>query len=219
RLPQSLNDLRSCVAANNTAQQRLEEALDRHGVDTFREYSAINVTLSEALARERIAALPDGIYEATDWVEYDGHGVDGLYRLAVRIVVRGDELLVDLRDSPPQVDGFVNATRAGLLGWIVGDLLRTLFPDLPINGGITRPLRILRSAEGTMLNPTRDAATSGGHMEAGSKVMRAFHEALQKAIQLSESPVVRRRAAALGGSVAPHNVVAGVNREGAPEVW
>src|SRR5581483_10797143 len=56
-------------------------------------------------------------------------------------------------------------------------------------------------------------------MEAGSKVMRAFHEALQKAIQLSESPRVRRRAAALGGSVAPHNVVAGVNDEGVPEVW
>jgi N-methylhydantoinase B len=70
-----------------------------------------------------------------------------------------------------------------------------------------------------MLNPSRDAATSGGHMEAGSKVMRAFHEALQKAIQLSESPLVRRRAAALGGSVAPHNVVAGVNDEGVPEVW
>jgi N-methylhydantoinase B len=219
RLPQSLNDLRSCVAANNTAQQRLEEALDRHGVDDFRRYSAINVALSEELARERVAALPDGIYEATDWVEYDGHGVDGLYRLTVRLVARGDELLVDLRDSPPQVDGFVNATRAGLLGWIVGDLVRNLFPDLPINGGIVRPLRILRSEPGTMLNPTRDAATSGGHMEAGSKVMRAFHEALQKAIQLSESPLIRRRAAALGGSVAPHNVVAGTDDEGNPAVW
>ena len=41
--------------------------------------------------------------------------------------------------------------------------------------------------------------------------MRAFHEALQKAVQLSDSPELRRRAAGLGGSVAPHNVVAGIN--------
>jgi N-methylhydantoinase B len=219
RLPQSLNDLRSCVAANNTAQDRLVDLLDRYGVETFQEYAAVNIHLSERLARQRIAALRDGTYEATDWVEYDGHGVDGLYRLSVKIVVRGDELLIDLRDSPPQVDGFVNATRAALLGWILGDLLRTLFPDLPINAGVTKPLRMLKPPLGTMLNPTSDAATSGGHMEAGSKVMRAFHEALQKAIQLSPEAHIRRRAAGLGGSVAPHNVVAGVNDDGVPEIW
>jgi N-methylhydantoinase B len=219
RLPQSLNDLRSCVAANNTAQERIVDVLDRYGVETFRQYAAVNIELSERLARERIAALPAGVYEAVDWVEYDGHGVDGLHRLSVKVVVRGDELLIDLTDSPPQVDGFVNATRAALLGWILGDLLRTIFPDLPINAGVTRPLRLLKPPLGTMLNPTRDAATSGGHMEAGSKVMRAFHEALQKAIQLSDTALIRRRAAGLGGSVAPHNVVAGVNDQGAPEIW
>src|SRR2546425_6052633 len=49
--------------------------------------------------------------------------------------------------------------------------------------------------------------------------MRAFHEALQKAIQLSPEALVRGRAAGLGGSVAPHNVVAGVNDDGVPEIW
>lgn len=219
RLPQSLNDIRSCVAANNTAQERLVDLLDRYGVETFKSYADVNIRLSEQFARQRIAGLPDGTYEAIDWVEYDGHGVDGLYRLSVKVVVRGDELLIDLRNSPPQVDGFVNATRAALLGWILGDLLRTLFPDLPINAGITNPLRVIKPSPGTMLNPTRDAATSGGHMESGSKVLRAFHEALQKAVQLSEVPELRSRAAGLGGNVAPHNVVAGVNDEGLPEIW
>ena len=219
RVPLSLNDLRSCVAANNTAVMRLGEVLDRYGVDAFREYSAINIRLTEQLARQRISALPDGRFTAVDWVEYDGHGVDRLHRLSVAITVRGDELVIDVSDSPPQANSFINTTRAGLLGWIFGDLIRTLFPDLPINQGITKPLRLIPAAHGTMLNPTKDAATSGGHMEAGSKVMRAFHEALQKAVQLSDDPALRRRAAALGGSVAPHNVVAGRNDAGHPEIW
>ncbi len=219
RLPQSLNDLRSCVAANNTARERLTELVDRYGVETFREYSAVNIQLSERLARERIAALPDGTYESTDWVEYDGHGEDGLYRITVRVTVRGDELLIDLSDSPPQVDGFVNSTRAALLGWIFGVLARTLFPDLPLNAGLTEPIRFIVPPLGTMLNPTPDAATSGGHMESGSKVLRAFHQALQRAIQLSESPRMQSRAAGLGGNVAPHNVVAGIRRDGSREMW
>ena len=218
RLPQSLNDLRSCVAANNTAQERLVDLLDRYGVDTFREYAAVNIALSERLARERIAALPDGTYEATDWVEYDGHGVDGLYRISVSVTVRDDELLIDLRIRRRRLtvrerDPF------GPTRLCPGRSLAWALPDLPINAGVTKPLRVLKPPLGTMLNPTPEAATSGGHMESGTKVMRAFHETMQKAIQLSPQQYIRRRAAGLGGSVAPHNVVAGVNDEGVPEVW
>jgi N-methylhydantoinase B len=219
RVPQSFNDLRSCVAANNTATDRFAEVVERYGVETVHDYAATNIRLTEELARRRISALPDGAYQAVDWVEYDGHGDDRLHRLSVTVTVRGDELVIDVSDSPPQLNSFSNTTRAGLLGWIVGDLIRTLFPDLPINAGITKPLRLIQAPAGTMLNPTKDAATSAGHMESGSKVMRAFHEALQKAVQLSDSPELRRRAAGLGGSVAPHNVVAGINDAGHPEIW
>lgn len=219
RLPASLNDIRSAVAANNTAQERLTELLDRYGVETFRRYCEVNIRLSEEVARQRIAMLPDGAYEGIDWVEYDGQGVDGLYRLSVKMVVRGDELLIDLTDAPPQIIGFVNTTRSGVLGWILSHLIMTLLPDIPINIGVAKPLRVIMSPPGTMLNPSRDAATSGGHMESGTKVLRAFHQALHKAIGLSNLPELTGRAAALGGVVAPHNVVAGIRRDGSPQMW
>ncbi|MCW3064998.1 MAG: hypothetical protein JWN32_2170 [Solirubrobacterales bacterium] len=219
RMPESLNDLRSCVAANNTTSSRLQEVFDRYGADTVAEYAAINVRLSEEHARERIRKLPDGTYTATDWVEYDGHGVEALHRLSVALTIRGDEMLIDLTDSPPEANCFINATRAALLGWILGDVIRTLFPDLPINAGVHKPLRIVKSEPGTMLNPSKNAATSCGHMESGTKVFRAFHDALHKAVALSDDPEIRRRAAGLGGNVAPHNVVSGVNDAGVFEVW
>jgi N-methylhydantoinase B len=219
RMAESLNDLRSCVAANNTTGARLQEVFDRYTAKTVRRYAAINVDLSERHARSRIATLPDGVYTATDWVEYDGHGTEQLHQLSVALTVRGDELLIDLSDSPPEANCFINATRAAALGWVFGCLIRTLFADLPINAGIHKPVRVVMSEPGTMLHPSIHAATSAGHMESGSKVLRAFHKALHRAVALSEDPDVRRRVAGLGGNVAPHNVVSGINDRGAFEVW
>jgi N-methylhydantoinase B len=219
RMPESLNDLRSCVAANNTTASRLAEVFERYGASTVMEYAKINVALTEQRTRERITKLPDGTYKATDWVEYDGHGIEQLFRISVSLTVRGDEMLIDLSDSPPEANSFINATRAALLGWVLGAVMRTLVPDLPINAGVHRPLRIIKSEPGTVLNPSKNAATSCGHMESGSKVLRAFHDALHKAVALSDDPEIRRRAAGLGGNVAPHNVLSGINDGGNFEVW
>ncbi|MEZ5078281.1 MAG: hydantoinase B/oxoprolinase family protein [Solirubrobacterales bacterium] len=219
RMAESLNDLRSCVAANNTTARRLEEVFERYGAGTVKDYAEYNIELSEAHARQRIAELPDGTYTAHDWVEYDGHGIETMSRLSVSVTVRGDELLIDLSDSPPEANCFINATRAALLGWVLGDLIRALMPDLPINSGVIRPLKVIKAEPGTMLNPSKNAATSAGHMESGTKVMRAFHGALHKAIGLSANPEVRSRMAGLGANVAPHNVVFGLTEEGAPLMW
>ena len=174
RMAESLNDLRSCVAANNTTAARLQEVYDRYGVETVRRYAAINIDLSERHARSRIATLPDGTYTASDWVEYDGHGIEQLHPLSVAVTVRGDELLIDLSDSPPEANCFINSTRAAALGWVFGDLIRTLFPDLPINAGIHKPVRVVMSAPGTMLNPSIHASTSAGHMESGPRCSAPF---------------------------------------------
>jgi len=219
RMENSLNDLRSCVASNNTAADRMAELFERYGAQTVRDYAAHNVTLSEERARARIAALPDGTYSASDWVEYDGHGAELLERVGVTITVRGDELLIDLSDSPPEANGFVNTTRSALLGLLFSDLARSLFPDLPLNSGLHRPLRVIRSQPGTMLNPSHAAATSCGHMEAGTKVFKAFHKALHKAIGLADAPEIRHRTAGLGGNVGAHNVITGLNDAGFPEMW
>ena len=219
RLADSLNDLRSCVAANNTTVSRLAEVFERYGAETVKAYCEHNMTLSEQHARRRIAELPDGTYTAHDWVEYDGHGPETLSRLKLKLTIRGDEMVIDTSDSPPEANCFINSTRAALLGWILGDVIRTLMPDLPINSGVTRALSVVRSEPGTMLNPSLNAATSAGHMESGTKVLRAFHSALHKAVGLSADPEIRRRSAGLGANVAPHNVVFGISDEGAVVVW
>ena len=219
RTAESFNDLRSCVAANNTAVARFRELVGKYDLDTINEYASLNLRLSEDSARKRIATLPNGIYTGHDWVDYDGHGDEWVLPLSVSLTVRDDELLIDLTDSPPQVNCFMNTTRAARLGWVFGELVRGLYADLPINSGLLRPVRVLTSQPGTLLNPGPHAATSAGHMEAGTKVMRAFHGALHRAIGLSSTPEIRSRVAGLGANVAPHNVVSATMDDGTPSMW
>src|SRR3954447_19926795 len=54
-----LNDIRSMIAANNTASRKLEEIIDDFGLDRHRRYCAINNDLTETVLRERIAKMPD----------------------------------------------------------------------------------------------------------------------------------------------------------------
>ena len=63
-----LNDIRSMIAACNTGNRKLSEIIDTFGLETFQEYCEINKDLTEQVLRERIAKIPDGVYE-TDRLE------------------------------------------------------------------------------------------------------------------------------------------------------
>ena len=48
-------------------------------------------TCPSSVLRERIARIPDGVYEATDWNEFDGHdGPDLLLEMGLRMEVDGE---------------------------------------------------------------------------------------------------------------------------------
>ena len=64
---------------------------------------------SERWMRAEIAAIPDGVYEFTDWMEDDGV-VDEPVQFHVTVTIDGDALIVDWTGSAPQVRGPINAT-------------------------------------------------------------------------------------------------------------
>ena len=67
-----LNDIRSMVASNNTATAKLQQIIDEFGLEAHQAYCEINKDLSEQVLRDRIGKMPDGVYEAVDWNEFDG---------------------------------------------------------------------------------------------------------------------------------------------------
>lgn len=214
RLPIVLNDIRSLVAANNAAQSRIEVLLDEYGLDVYEAYCERNKDLTEEVVRARIAAIPDGVYEAVDWVEYDGHGVDGLWKVHLRMIVSGSELVLDFSDTDPQCTGFANAGYGAIAGLVGALVMLTLAWDTPVNAGIFRPIRLVLPEPGTVLNPVVPAPVSCGHMEGSSKAGRTVFEALGKAMALSEDPVLRGRVAAAGVNAWPGNSWAGLSQYG-----
>ena len=74
---------------------------------------------SERLAREAIRAIPDGVYEAEDFVDDNGFSDEPL-RVAVRITVAGDSLEFDFSGSAPQTKGMINSPLASTISAAFG---------------------------------------------------------------------------------------------------
>ena len=193
-----LNDLRSMIAANNVGQRKISQLLERYGQERFLEFSEINKTLSEEALRAKIAELPDGVYIANDWTEYDGRGASELFHLELTLAVSGGDLRFDYRSDAPQVDAFVNGTRASVMGQTMTALLTQLAYDIPVNAGIWRPITIDVGKPGTVVNSVPPAPVSCSHMETGMRICKLATNVLSQACSLSDAPDIQGRIAGEG---------------------
>src|SRR4051794_2296539 len=128
-----LNDIRSMVASNNTASGKLNQIIDEFGLENHKRYCEINKDLSEQVLRERISKLPDGVYKAVDWNEFDGHeGPDRLLQLELELEIEGSDLRFSY-SGVPQIDAFVNSTRGPMFGQAMTGLMTMMvYGDLPV---------------------------------------------------------------------------------------
>lgn len=214
-----LNDLRSMIAANNVGNRKLGEIVGRFGVERHREFAAINKNITEQVLRDRIARLPDGVYEAVEWNEWDGHdGPDSLLELRLTMTVAGSDLNFAY-SGVPQIDGFVNAGKGAMWGQTVTALLTSLaYGDLPVNGGLWRPLSIELGSPGTIVNPMPPAPVSDGHSEVGMRACKLTRDVLSQALALSDDPLLRSRVAGKAHDGTPVNALFGANQHGGTSV-
>lgn len=213
-----LNDLRSMIAANNVAQQKLIQVIDRFGFERFVDYCEVNKRLTEEAFRDRIAKLPDGVYEAADWIEFDGHGEDLLFEIRLTLEVDGSNMNFRF-EGDPQAEAFVNGTRGNVLGCLMSAILTTLaYGDLPFNAGIWRPLSVDIGEPGTVVNAEPPAALSAGHAITGLRVVRVARDVINQACALSDDPVLRGRVAGIPAEGCVDFPLAGKGHGGVPTV-
>jgi N-methylhydantoinase B len=213
--PPVLSDIRSMIAANNVAERKLSQLIDRHGIDQHVRFCEINKDLSESLLRSRIEKLPDGIYTSRDWAEFDGHdGPDILLQLDAELEISASNLTFRF-SGPPQVDSFMNSATGGMYGAVMTSLLTTLaYGDLPFNAGIWRPLTIDLGPKGTVVNAQPPAPVSATHAEVGLRACRVVKDLLSQAASLSADPSLRGRVAGQAVDGSPTVGVAGLNQFG-----
>jgi N-methylhydantoinase B len=112
---------------------------------------------SERIVREEIRAMPDGVYEFTDYVDEDGMDPDPI-PIRLSLEIRGDRVIADFSASAPQVRGSINCslsvTKASTFT-AVKCFCRRPFPP---NSGFFRPIEVI-APEGTVLNVAFPGAT------------------------------------------------------------
>lgn len=214
-----LNDIRSMIAANNTATRKLSQIVNEFGLKSHEEFCEINKDLTEQVLRERISNIPDGVYETIDWNEFDGHdGPDQLLELKVRMEVSGSDLRFDYT-GVPQIDAFVNSAPGAMMGQTMTGLVTVLgYGDLPINGGIWRPIEIDVGEEGTIVNSVSPAPVSNAHSEVGMRACKMTKDVLSQAMSLSEDPTLRSRVAGQSQDGWPGATLFGENQNGGVSV-
>ena len=213
-----INDIRSMIAANNVGSRRIAALVDEIGMERFRALNEEGKNLSERAMRDIISRLPDGTFEAVDWVEYDGRGTERLYEIRVRLIVEGDEMTLQYRGGP-QVDCFINGAWPAVVGQSWTTLLAQLAYDVPVNAGIWRPVTFDLGPAGTIVNAVAPAPVTMSHIQTGMRINKLLADVFSQACSLSSDPRLMARVAGQSAQDQTYFTAFGIDRRnGQPTV-
>jgi N-methylhydantoinase B len=173
-------DLAAMLGANRTGERRLFEIVAKYGRKEVDRYAAEILNYSEKVTRHTISQIPDGTYEAEDYLDNDGI-TDKPIAIRVKIRIKKDRATVDFSQSDPQAEGSVNAVYA-ITASAVFYVFRTLVGmAIPSNAGGMRPLEII-APEGTIVNARPPAAVCGGNVETSQRIVDVLYKCLAQAL-------------------------------------
>ena len=175
-----MGDLRAQIAANYTGIRRLTELMGEYGAETVHSAMEAVMDYSERRMRAEIQAMPDGVYEAEDWMEDTGAWGDPA-KITVTVSIEGDGIRFDYSGTSPQVEGPVNAPLGVTLAGVFFTLISVTDPTIPVNDGCFRPIG-LHVPEGCMMNPVRPAPVAGGNVETSQRNVDVLMKALAEAV-------------------------------------
>ncbi len=180
RLPaQLMGDIAAQLAGCLRGRDLAARLVDKYGPPVFRRAVEIILNQSEAAARAFIRSMPDGEYAHETYLDNDRSG-DTPLPLHVKVVVAGDELVVDYSGLADAVKGPINS------GWFGGGqtTARVAFKYLlgageMANEGTFRPLKLILPP-GKILS-AEATAPMGNYSTPFPTVIDAVVKALEKA--------------------------------------
>ncbi len=154
----TVGDMLAQVSACVTGAKRVEEIVERFGMDTFLEAGAEIQDHGERLARAGLADLPKGTWTASDLVDDDGVEMDQLVKMQCTVTINDEEMVVDWTASDDQVRGPINLPFGMTLALSSLIFKAMTTPDTPATAGNFRPLRVI-APEGNLMHATPPAPT------------------------------------------------------------
>ncbi len=139
RVPRSnWGDLNGQLNALDLGERRFHALIDAYGDDVVAQALDAASDRAEALMREHVIALPDGVYSFEDYLDNDGI-VDEPLLIALDLTIAGDCMALDFSRSSPPCKGPVNIAYSTAVACCYV-ALKHVFTAVPANAGCLRPI-------------------------------------------------------------------------------
>ncbi|MDP2087153.1 MAG: hydantoinase B/oxoprolinase family protein [Gemmobacter sp.] len=174
-------DLRSMIACNNVARDRMQALFRKYGAQTVDAACATLIEQSEQLFRARLRELPDGSWQSRQYLDVNGTTA----RVVLTMTKTDDRLVFDFTGSDPQSAFSINCTKWASLGGLFAPLFPLLCYDITWNEGVIRPVTMI-APEGSIVNCTRPAPVSVATVGAIQSVNNAACTTIGKMLAASD---------------------------------
>jgi N-methylhydantoinase B len=173
-------DLTAQVAACRLGERRLMDLAAKYGARKMVVAAEQLQRYAERLMRAALRRIPDGSYDAEDFMDDDGYA-SGPVRLRVRIVIEGERAVIDFAGSYPACRGSINAVMAITVSAVFYVFRCLLGEEVPACAGLLAPIQVL-APEGSVVNAQAPAAVAAGNVETSQRIVDVLFKALAGAL-------------------------------------
>ncbi|UHD43856.1 hydantoinase B/oxoprolinase family protein [Aureimonas altamirensis] len=168
-----IGDIHSQAQATHVAEREVLRLVRKYGRDQVTRGMAEVQDYVERAVRKRIADLPDGTWETVDYIDRDPTGGEGMIPIRIKMTIRGDEVLYDFTGSHPTIGSMYNSAPGATFSAVVAGT-KTFFPDLPLNSGFYRMIKVTAPRNSVVSAEWPVAVT--GFLMPFEKIMNAIFE-------------------------------------------
>ena len=183
-----IGDINAMIAACRIGERRMVEILRRFGRETVDECRDEIFRQSELADLATVMAIPDGTYTGHGLMDNDGIVLDQPVPVRLRVVVAGDRMTVDLRESPDIARGPVNCGREQTVAAVRVAYKLLFAADRSFDGGCFRNVEVL-TRPGSVHHATEPAACGWYYTSLGMLIdlfVSAFADVLPGAVAAAQ---------------------------------
>jgi N-methylhydantoinase B len=170
-------DMNAQIAAGKTGEKRFISIIERFGLDLIHAARDEIFKQSEELERQAVKSIKDGEYYAEGFLDDDGLGSDPI-KICMKVIVKDDNIKIDLDGSSPQALGPVNCGFAQTISACRVAFKLLVNPKRPVDGGTFKTLDVV-APEGSIFKAQLPAACQWYFSSLGL-LIDAFVKALSK---------------------------------------
>ncbi len=186
-----LGDLNAQIGSVMLAARRIGDLLAEYGPDRLMAVVSEILAATERQVRQFISGWPDGVYHGESFVDDDGFD-SKLVPIRAKVIIAGDSMTIDLSDSSPQVEGFINSAYANTRSLAHAAIMYLAPMDVARNEGSMRPVQII-APRGLVVNANPPAPVCMSTNHCAEEVVEAVFKALAPAIPAAVSAGFSRR--------------------------